>query len=285
VTGRSAARGALAGLLLAGSFSYAYWDVLRWLSTDWDVKADYSHGFLVPPVALFLTLERRRQFVDTPKKPSSSGGLLLLGISVGLLVLGTLSSQFLSRISIVLTIAGIVVFMWGWKHLRILAFPIAFLLLMIPPPDLLMNRLTSGLQLVASAMAQRTMTATGIPVFRSGNILTLPYISLDVAEACSGIRSLVSIMTFGILYAYYTERTTWRRLVIVACTIPVATIANGFRVAGTGIAAHWYGAEAATSFFHTFSGLLLFLVVLATLPLFTWAMARLLGRASVPVAA
>lgn len=258
-------------LVLLGSFAVAYTDVFRWLLTDWQFDGDYSHGLLVVPVAAYLAYERRQLIRDTPLAPSWTG-LIILAASLGLLIIGTLASQFLARLSIVTMVIAAVVFLLGWKHLRVLAFPIAFLLLMIPPPEILFNRLTGSLQIVASSFAEQALVGWGIPVYRTGNVLNLPRIQLDVAEACSGIRSLMTLVSFGAVYANYAHRTTWRRWTLVVMTVPIATLANGFRVAGTGLAAHYYGVETATSFFHTFSGLVVFGVALMGLPLVSWCL-------------
>ena len=146
---------------------------------------------------------------------------------------------FLTRVSLVGTVAGIVLYLYGWAHLRILAFPIAFLLLMIPLPAIVFNK---------------------IAFLREGNVLTLANTQLEVAEACSGIRSLVSLVTLGLVYGYFSDPRFWVRAVIVASTVPIAILANGARVAGTGIAAHYFGPKAAEGFFHEFSGWALFVV-------------------------
>ena len=255
-----------AALALAGSFALAYADVFRWLLTDWQLDGDYSHGLVIVPVAAYLAYERRRAARDTPGNPSWTG-LIILACSLGLLVVGTLSSQFLARLSIVTTVIATVVYVLGWRHVRVLAFPIAFLLLMIPPPEIVFNRVTGSLQLVASSFAEQVLVGWGIPVFRAGNVLNLPRINLDVAEACSGIRSLTTLVAFGALYGNYALPTTWQRWALIVMTVPVATVANGLRVAGTGLAAYYYGLETATSFFHTFSSLVVFVIALAVLPL------------------
>jgi exosortase len=159
-----------------------------------------------------------------------------------------------------MVLTGIVLFLFGWGHLRKLAFPMAFLLLMIPLPAIVFNRIAFPLQLVASRFGETVITAANIPVLREGNVLILANTSLEVAEACSGIRSLVSLITLAILYGYFTDRRLWVRLAIVASAVPVAIVANGARVAGTGIAAHYIGPDAAHGFFHEFSGWVVFIV-------------------------
>jgi|SRR5688572_10522999 exosortase len=260
-----------AALALLGSFALAYADVFRWLLTDWQLDGDYSHGLLIVPVAAYLAYERRHALRDTPRNPSWTG-LIILACSLGLLVVGTLSSQFLTRVSIVTTVIAALVYVLGWRHVRVLAFPIAFLLLMIPPPEIVFNRVTGSLQLVASSFAEQVLVGWDIPVFRAGNVLNLPRINLDVAEACSGIRSLTTLVAFGALYGNYALPTAWQRWALIVMTVPIATVANGLRVAGTGLTAYYYGLETATSFFHTFSSLVVFLIALVALPLVSWCL-------------
>ncbi len=134
---------------------------------------------------------------------------------------------------------------------------------MIPLPAIIFNQIAFPLQLFASRVGEFAIASAGIPVLREGNVLVLANTSLEVAEACSGIRSLVSLITLGIVFGYFTDRRGWVRTAIVASTIPVAIVANGARVAGTGMLAHWWGPDAAQGFFHEFSGWVVFIVAFA----------------------
>jgi exosortase len=256
----SVAKGTLAVCLVTAGIGLVYWRVLESLVNAWEVDGNYSHGFLIVPIALYFVWERRRTLAAAETKPSWFGlGVLAGGICV--LLAGLLGSElFLSRVSLIVVLTGIVLFLFGWGHLRKLAFPLAFLLLMIPLPAIVFNRIAFPLQLVASRFGETVITAANIPVLREGNVLILANTSLEVAEACSGIRSLVSLITLAILYGYFTDRRLWVRLAIVASAVPVAIVANGARVAGTGIAAHYIGPDAAQGFFHEFSGWVVFIV-------------------------
>jgi len=185
-------------------------------------------------------------------------------MAVGILILlvGLLGSElFLSRISLIFLLAGIVQFLFGTAHLRALMFPLAFLVLMIPLPAIIFNKIALPLQGFAARVGESAISAANIPVLREGNVLVLANTKpLEVAEACSGIRSLVSLITLGIVFAYFTDQRTWVRVLIVLSTIPVAILANGARVAGTGILAHYYGESAAEGFFHEFSGWVVFVI-------------------------
>jgi len=246
-------------VLLAGSFIYLYYDVIAKLIHDWSTDDNYSHGFLIVPIALYFVWERRDRLKAADRKPSYWGLALLLG-SLAILLAGILGSElFLTRISMLGTIAGSVLFLFGWKHFKILFLPIAFLLLMIPIPAIIFNQVAFPLQLLASRFGEYALTATQVPVLREGNVIHLANTSLEVAEACSGIRSLISLLTLGIVYGYFVDSRLWVRIVLAIGTIPIAIAANGIRVAGTGIAAHYYGAKAAEGFFHSFSGWIIFI--------------------------
>ncbi len=255
----------LAFLLTGGGFVVCYWPVLVKLVHDWWTDDNYSHGFLIIPIAAYLVWERRHRFVAAPLAPSVFGLLVVLG-SLAILVGGLLGAElFLMRISIIGTLVGAVLFQFGWQRLRVLGFPLAFLLLMIPLPAIIFNQIAFPLQLVASRAGETILDAANIPVLREGNVLILPNTSLEVAEACSGIRSLVSLFTLAIIVGYFGDRRAWVRIVLALSTVPVAILANGLRVAGIGVAAYHFGASAANGFLHEFSGFVLFAVALLML--------------------
>ena len=236
-----------------------YRDVLSGLLRAWRTDENYSHGFLIVPMALYLAWERRHA-LKAASSPALAG-LAVVCASVGVLLAGTLGAElFLTRISLLGALAGGVLWMSGWQRLRALAFPIAFLLLMIPIPAILFNQVAFPLQLLASRFGELALGLAGIPVLREGNVITLSHMTLEVVEACSGVRSLVSLLTLAIVYGYVAEPRTWLRAAIALSAIPVAIVANGVRVAGTGMAAQAWGPEGAEGFFHSFSGWVIFLV-------------------------
>ena len=260
-------KGIVAICLLAVSAAWLYADVVMRLVSDWYHDDNYSHGFVIVPLALYFAYERRDQLRLAPRQPMTWLGLLVVAGSLLLLVAGTLGSEFfLTRVSLIGTLAGSILFLFGARHLRIVAFPLAFLLLMIPVPAILFNQIAFPLQLIASRFGESAVALAGVPVLREGNVIVLASTTLEVAEACSGIRSLISLLTLGILFGYFTDRRPGIRILLAVVTIPIAIVSNGLRVAGTGIAAHHFGAAAAEGFFHTFSGWLVFLT--ATVMLF-----------------
>jgi exosortase A len=256
-------KGLAAGGLIVAGVLLVYWQVFNKLIYDWTNDGNYSHGFLIGPLALYFVWERRAKIAALEAKPHWFGLVVFAG-SILVLLAGILGSElFLTRISLIGVLTGTVLFLFGWRHLQALVFPIAFLLLMIPIPAIIFNQIAFPLQLLASRAGEAAISAVEIPVLREGNVLILANTTLEVAEACSGIRSLISLLTLGIVFGYFADSRAWVRTVMALSTIPVAIISNGARVAGTGIAAHRWGAAAAEGFFHEFSGWVVFMVAFA----------------------
>jgi exosortase len=251
-------------LVVAGGVAIAYREVAVKLVRDWATNDNYSHGFLIVPLALYFAWERRNRLLAATARPTSVGLLvLLLGISA--LGVGTLGAElFVTRVSLLIVIAGILLFLGGWHFLRILSFPLAFLLLMIPIPTIVFNQVAFPLQLLASRFGENILWTAGIPVLREGNIITLANASLEVAEACSGIRSLVSLLTLTIAYSHFSEPRRVIRILLALSTVPIAIVMNGIRVASIGIiAARFGGPDVAEGTFHTVSGWMVFVTAFA----------------------
>ena len=262
---RSRVAAALAATLVVSAIGWLYAGVLAGLVRQWSADPDYSHGFFVIPLAAFFVWERRQALARTPVRPASAG-LVCLGLSLGIYIAGQYGSElFLTRVSLIGALASLVVVLAGWAHLKLLAFPLAFLLLMVPLPAIVFNQIAFPLQMLASWIGEVVISASGVPVLREGNVLLLPGRALEVAEACSGIRSLMSLFMLAVVLGYFTERRIGPRLAIALAAIPIAVIANATRVAGTGLASYWISPAAAEGFFHSFSGWLMFVVALAGL--------------------
>jgi exosortase len=269
--------------LVVVGFVALYWNVLVKLVHDWANDGNYSHGFLIVPIAAYFVWERRNRLAALTPRPSFWGLALVLA-SVGVLIIGLLGAElFLTRISIVGILAGGVIFVLGFGALRVLLFPMAFLLLMIPIPAIVFNQIALPLQLIASRFGEKVLQAVHIPVLREGNVIVLANTTLEVAEACSGIRSLVSLVTLGIIYGYFSDSRTSVRVLLALAAIPIAIVTNGARVAGTGIAAHYYGPEAAQGFFHEFSGWIVFIAAFALMFVTLKLLARMVPRPAMPV--
>jgi len=268
-------RTVLVAAALCTGIGLVYASTLSSLARQWGSDDNYSHGFFVLPLALYFAWERRDRLAAAPRHANAAGLALIVG-SLLIRLAGVLGSDiFLTRVSLIGVIAGAIWFVWGQRHVRILAFPILFLLLMIPLPTIIFNQLAFPLQLFASRVGEGVIAAAGIPVLREGNVLHLPAATLEVAEACSGIRSLVSLLMLAIVLGYFTGQGTRGRVALALAAVPIAIAANAARVAGTGLAAEWVGPEAAQGFFHTFSGWLMFVVAFIGLLLVQQVSARL----------
>jgi exosortase len=268
----------LVAVLTAVALLVLYAPVLANLVRDWATDDNYSHGFLIVPLAAYFVWERRQKLASMAKAPSMLG-LPVVVLGLAMLLAGLLGAeQFLPRLSLLVVLAGVVIFLYGWQVCRALSLPLAFLLLMIPIPALLFNQIAFPLQLVASRVGESVLSTLSIPVLREGNVIVLANTSLEVAEACSGIRSLISLLTLGIVYGYFMDPRGGVRTAVALSTIPIAIVANGARVAGTGVAAHYYGVQAAEGFFHTFSGWFVFAFSFALLFVVTSALTRLIPR-------
>jgi exosortase len=257
-----------------------YWPVLTGLVSAWSTDDNYSHGFFIVPLAIYFAWQRRDAIAAAPVRPSLLGAVVVAG-SLFLLAAGLLGAElFLSRVSILGTIAGAILFLFGWNLLRLLIFPLAFMLLMVPLPAIIFNKIAFPLQLLASHVGEYTVRSLEIPILREGNVLILANATLEVAEACSGIRSLVSLFTLGIVFGYFVDHRPWVRTVIALSAIPVAILANGLRVASAGVAAHNFGTAGVEGLFHEFSGWVVFVIAF----LMMFALQRLLQRLLPPPA-
>jgi exosortase A len=242
-----------------------YLFVIKGLVYDWINMPDFSHGFLIPIVSLYFVYERRRQLrVLNPSSNWVGLGLIIFGIM--LLLLGNLATEYFTmRFSLLVVLGGILLFLLGREFFKNLLFPLIFLIFMIPIPSILMDRITFPMQLFASKVAARTLFLISIPVLREGNVILLANTSLEVAEACSGIRSLISLLALSVVFAYFSQKTTWKKILLVLFTFPIAIVANAARVSGTGVLAHHYGDKVAQGFFHGFSGWILFVMAFVCL--------------------
>jgi exosortase len=256
---------AAALLLLSGFWLYA--PVVARLVRQWLNDDNYSHGLLVVPLAAYFAWQRRDRIRAIPLSPSNFG-LIVLALSLAALAAGRLSAElFLARTSMLGVIAGSIVYLFGWSHLRVVAFPLALVLLAIPLPSIVFNQIAFPLQLFASRVGESALLTLDVPVLREGNLLVLPSTTLEVAEACSGIRSLMSLLTIGVLLGYVAEQRTSLRTFLVIVTVPIAVLTNSARVAATGLAAQYWSPETAEGVFHTFSGWVVFAAAVAVLVL------------------
>jgi len=242
-----------------------YFRIAIKLIADWYNIPDYSHGFLVPLFALFLVWDNRDAIRATPVRPSWAGiGLIVFALVI--LILGVYGVElFTSRISFVFLLGGLIWTFFGRPMLNRLLFPLFVLVLAIPLPAIVFNQITFPLQLLASRVASIILPLFGVPVLQDGNVIELPIMKLEVAEACSGIRSLMSLFTLAVFYGYFLEKTTKRRVILALASIPIAVAANVVRIVGTGLFVQYWDPVKALGFFHEFSGLVMFVISLCCL--------------------
>lgn len=250
-----------------------YHDVLWRLVDDWRVDENYSHGFLIPLVSVYAVWLQRERLANLPAQPGRLVGVALMALAALLLIAGVMGAElYITRLSLVLSLVGLTVYFGGFAWLRQLAFPIGLLLFALPIPNIVFNQIAFPLQLIASDLATRAIKLMGIPALREGNVIELAQLKLQVVEACSGIRSLVTLTALAVVYAYFFESKWWRRIALVAAVIPIAVLANAARVTVTGALAHHRGAQAAEGFLHSFSGLAVFVVAVGLLLLLAQAL-------------
>ncbi|HEY5884032.1 MAG TPA: exosortase [Pyrinomonadaceae bacterium] len=283
-------------VVLSCALSFAYATVLQKLGNDWWNDENYSHGLLIPFIIGYILWSQRERFSRPDHFPKPALGLVMVVMALLALWAGTAGAElFIQRISLVLMLGGVVLYFWGFRLLRLLVVPIFLLLLAIPIPSIIFNKIAFPLQLFASRCAVWAMGLFDIPVLRQGNVIELMPLGaretkrLEVVEACSGIRSLMTLVTLAVVFAYFTHprgdgsgdgangsRASglvsriktygfWRSTILVLSAVPIAIFTNALRVSGTGVLAHYYGTQVADGFFHSFSGWVIYIVAFVLL--------------------
>jgi exosortase len=278
-------------LALSAAVVFAYATVLGKLGNDWWSDENYSHGLLIPLIIGYILWNQRNRFASAAGSPAAVTGVAAVVLALLALWAGTAGAElFIQRISLVLMLVGVVLYFWGFHLLRLLIVPFFLLLLAIPIPAIIFNKIAFPLQLFASRCAVWAMGLFDIPVLRQGNVIELMPLGasetkrLEVVEACSGIRSLMTLVTLAVVFAYFTHpragnsgggssgslasrlvsrlRTYgfWRSSILVLSAVPIAILTNALRVSGTGVLAHYYGTQVADGFFHSFSGWVIYVV-------------------------
>lgn len=268
-----------------GLLVLAYLPILIRMANQWTNDDDMGHGFFVPAIAGYIAWTRREELRQIAPKPSYLG-LVLMVWAILQMALGILGAElFLQRSAFVASVWGAVLFLGGWPFVRALALPLLMLPLMVPIPAVIYNQITFPLQLFASAVAENVLLMLGIPVLRDGNVLELANQKLSVVEACSGIRSLLSLTFLSLVYGYFSEEKLWIRWSIFLASIPIAVAANSFRVSATGVLSE-YNPELAQGFFHTLEGGVSFGFAFALMLLFHLIVKKVIARrAETPAAA
>ncbi|MDY6989602.1 MAG: exosortase [Thermodesulfobacteriota bacterium] len=249
-------------VILVTSFVIAYFPVWRTLVLTWYGSEQYSHGFLVVPIFIYILLTKKDKLSETPVQPSLWG--------LGLVILSSLLYLFahfaeivtVSSCSIVLLLIGIVVYLYGARMLKELAFPLFFLLFMIPIPSQIYATLTIPLQLFVSKASAWLAMLWGVPLYREGNIIHLPDRSMQIVQACSGLRSMASLLALSVLLAYFMLRSNLLRVALFLSGIPTAIIVNIVRVLLLVVVFHYCNLDLTARALHTVFGLFIFLLAL-----------------------
>src|SRR3954453_15181705 len=258
-----------------------YGSILYRMGVQWATDENMGHGFFVPLIAGYIAWQRRNALLSTPRKPNGWGLVLVVWAAFQALAATLGAELFTGRLSFLFALVGTILYLGGTRWVNILAFPLALLLFMIPIPAIIYAALTLRLQGLASQLGEIMIGWMGIPVLRAGNTLQLPSQTLDIAEACSGIRSLLSLGFLSLVYAYFTDKRPWMRWALLLPTIPIAIGANGIRVAVTGLLSE-INTKLAQGAFHEMEGYIVFIVALAALFLTHRVLivaARALGKA------
>jgi exosortase len=241
-------------LLLLG----VYLRIISYMVKQWSVDDNYSHGFLVPFIAGYFLYQRLDSLKKSPASSLSSGLPVIIG-GLLMLIVGYVGTElFTMRLSLIIVLAGMVLYFFGKETFRIMLLPICFLFFMIPLPYILYDAIAFPLKLFIAKYSVLFLESIGIIILREGNIIMLPNMTLEVADACSGIRSLMSLITLSVALAFIVNTTNFKRALIIVSAVPIAIFTNALRVVITGMLAQYWGEKAAEGFFHEFAGLMVF---------------------------
>lgn len=254
-------------LVLLAALVGLYYPVLTSLVHDWSTNDNYSHGFFIPLISGYMVYALREELGRIAVRPANWGFIVLLAGLGQLYVARVGSEYFLQRTSLILVLLGMVLFLWGKELTRKLLLPIGYLLFMVPIPTIIWNKIAFPMQLFSSAVTERVIQAIGLPVFREGNVLHLAQTTLEVVDACSGLRSLTTMFALAAALAWFSDFATWKKWLLFFAAAPVAIFANIVRLTATAGLASVYGAKVAQGFLHDFSGLFTFVFGLALLVL------------------
>lgn len=251
----------LALLLFAGLYS----SIVPAMVMQWYGDDNYSHGFLVPFIAGYFLYQRLDELKKTEITPSNLG-LAVIVLALAQLVVASLGMEYFTlRSSLVVLLAGMVIYFFGTGVFKLTRLPILYLFFMVPLPYIVYDALAFPLKLFVTKVSVGFLNLIGIVVLREGNIIMFPSTTLEVADACSGIRSLVSLMALSVAYAFLIRASTLKRLIIIVSAVPIAILTNALRVIVTGILAQYWGAKAAEGFFHEFAGMVVFALAMVML--------------------
>lgn len=247
-------------LILIGIIGIFYYNTFGWLVESWVHNEYYSHGFIILIVSTYIIWNMRKELGTIEKKQSNTGLIFI----VGGISLQIFSNQWtirsLSGISLLLTIGGIIVYIYGWEVMKKIKFPFLLLLLAIPMPFI--DSIAAPAQTISVISSAEIARTIGLPVQRNGLVLDLPKVSFEVGLECSGINSIISLLTIGIIFAYMLEGSISMKTTITMSTIPLALTGNIIRIVSILVVGNKYGKDVAMNYYHDFSSLLLFSIAL-----------------------
>ena len=242
-----------------------YFPFLQTLVMDWETDDNYSHGYFIPVITLYMIYSLHKDLARMPVHPSITGMFLIL-CGLMLLVVAKIGAEFfLQRFSLIVVLLGMVHFLCGPAYLKKLALPILYLVFMIPLPAIIWNKIAFPMQLFGSYLTEQVVYLIGIPVYREGNVLHLAETTLEVVAACSGLRSLVTMFALSGALAFLSTLSPVRKWMLFFAAAPIAIFANIVRLTTTAILASFYGSDVAQGFLHDFSGILIFVLGLSML--------------------
>lgn len=265
-------------LLSVSLLAVSFFDGLSVMVDTWDAKEEYSYGYLIPVISLFLVWQKKNE-LERIAFSGSWAGVAIVAIAGLLFIVGDLSSRdIVVQYAFIIMLAGLVFSLMGTRGMRIVLVPILMLAFMIPLPEILLDSLSARLQLLSSELGVGVIRLFGISVFLEGNIIDLGEMKLQVVEACNGLRYLFPLMTFGFITAYFFRAPLWQRALIFFSTIPITILMNSFRIGVIGVSVEHFGPAAAEGFLHDFEGWVVFMACTAILFGEMWLLSRFGAR-------
>lgn len=245
-----------------------YWEIVPSMVQQWQKDENYSHGFLVPLIAGYFFWQRWPELKERPVNPANTGLFVVVLGLLQLLIAWLGSEYFLMRSSLIVLLAGLVLFLFGSEVLKGMALPLGYLFFMVPIPYIIYDMAAFPLKLFVTKASVGFLKLFGVVVMREGNIIMFPATTLEVADACSGIRSLISLLALAVAYSFFIKIPLQKRILLILSALPIAIFTNALRVIITGFLAQFWGAKAAEGFFHEFAGLAVFALAMVLLVAF-----------------
>ena len=248
--------------LLLATFMLAYFPVWKRLIVAWSGSEEYSHGFFIVPLFFYILWRKKEILAEIPIKPSL-WGLAFVIVSLLLYLFAHLAEiMTVASFSMVLLVAGVVIYFYGFRMLKELIFPLFLLLFMIPVPSQIYAKLTIPLQLFVTKASVGISNILSLPIYREGNVIHLPDRTLQVVRACSGLRSMISLLTLSAIFAYLTLKSNLLRSILFISGIPAAIFVNIIRVLLLVVAFYWFKYDLTTGTIHTVFGIIIFMLAL-----------------------